>query len=128
LTKSSPSIWRYVVSVKSTVKISSIFVSFLQNMNFTNTYMDFLLFAQSKPVRKWGKKCSNWSEVHLYHSNFLQNPYFRDPQIHSENTYIRGTYDPISLMSTLLKLTHIRRVLWPLEKAWMSAVRARDFF
>ena len=29
-----PSIWRYVVSVKSTVKISSIFLAFLENMNF----------------------------------------------------------------------------------------------
>ena len=34
MTKSSPSIWHYVVSVKSTVKISSIFVTFLENMNF----------------------------------------------------------------------------------------------
>ena len=34
LKKSSTSIWRYVVSVKSTVKISSIFVAFLENMNF----------------------------------------------------------------------------------------------
>ena len=32
--KSSPSIWQYVVSVKSTVKISSIFVAFLENTNF----------------------------------------------------------------------------------------------
>ena len=32
--KSSPSIWRCVVNVKSTVKILSIFVSFLENMNF----------------------------------------------------------------------------------------------
>ena len=32
--KSSPLIWRYVVSVKWTVKISSIFVAFLENMNF----------------------------------------------------------------------------------------------
>ena len=33
--KSSPSIWRYVVNVKSTGKISSIFVAFLENMNFS---------------------------------------------------------------------------------------------
>ena len=32
--KSSPLIWRYVVNVKSTVKILSIFVAFLENMNF----------------------------------------------------------------------------------------------
>ena len=30
------SIWRYVVCVKSTVKILSIFVAFLENMNFTD--------------------------------------------------------------------------------------------
>ena len=35
--KSSPSIWHYVVDVKSTVKVSSIFVAFLENMNF-NAY------------------------------------------------------------------------------------------
>ena len=34
LTKSSPAIWQYVVSVKSPVKISSIFVAFLENINF----------------------------------------------------------------------------------------------
>ena len=29
------------------------------------------------PDRHWsGKKVFNWSEVHLYRSNFLQNPYF----------------------------------------------------
>ena len=33
--KSSLSIWHYVVSVKSTVKIFSIFVAFLENTNFT---------------------------------------------------------------------------------------------
>ena len=33
--KSSPSIWHYKVDVKSAVKISSIFVAFLENMNFT---------------------------------------------------------------------------------------------
>ena len=34
-TKSSPSIWHYVENVKTTVKLSSIFVTFLENMNFT---------------------------------------------------------------------------------------------
>ena len=33
--KSSLLIWRYVVNIKSTVKISSIFVAFLENTNFT---------------------------------------------------------------------------------------------
>ena len=31
---SSPSIWQYVVSVKSTMKILSNFVAFLENTNF----------------------------------------------------------------------------------------------
>ena len=35
LTKSSQAIWHYVGSVKSTVKISSILVAFLENTNFT---------------------------------------------------------------------------------------------
>ena len=32
--KSSQSIWHYVLDLKSTVKILSIFVAFLENMNF----------------------------------------------------------------------------------------------
>ena len=32
--KSSPSIWHLLRNVKLTVKISSIFVAFLENMNF----------------------------------------------------------------------------------------------
>ena len=38
--KSSPSILHYVVSVKSTVKISSIFVAFLENMNFNTSHLE----------------------------------------------------------------------------------------
>ena len=41
--KSSPSIWQYVVTVKSTVKISSIFAAFLRNMNFNDAQGLFLL-------------------------------------------------------------------------------------
>ena len=33
--KYSQSIWRYVVNLKSTVKILSIFVAFLEDINFT---------------------------------------------------------------------------------------------
>ena len=36
--KSLRSIWHYVVDVKSTVKISSIVVAFLENMNFTTQH------------------------------------------------------------------------------------------
>ena len=41
LTKSSRSIWRYVVSVKSTVKISSILVAYLEKMNFNEQDTDY---------------------------------------------------------------------------------------
>ena len=34
--KSSPSIWHLLHNVKSMVKISSIFVAFLENMSFNN--------------------------------------------------------------------------------------------
>ena len=37
--KSSPAIWHYVLSVKSTVKISSIFVAFLENTNFNDYFV-----------------------------------------------------------------------------------------
>ena len=39
--KSSPSIWHLLHNVKSTVKISSIFAAFLENMNFTNNRQNF---------------------------------------------------------------------------------------
>ena len=36
--KSSQLIWRYVVNVKSMLKILSIFVAFLENINFTDLF------------------------------------------------------------------------------------------
>ena len=33
----------------------------------------------------WGQKCSNWSEVHLYQSNFTQIPYFTQMSNQMEN-------------------------------------------
>ena len=56
--KSSPAIWHYVLSVKSTSKISSIFVTFLENTNFTfETWMEyyqtiFALHWTSKDTKK----------------------------------------------------------------------------
>ena len=41
--KYSPSIWQYVVTVKLTVKISSINAAYLENMNFNiNFYLAML--------------------------------------------------------------------------------------
>ena len=39
MTKSSPLIWHLLHNVKSTVKISSIFVGFSEKMNFNNTQL-----------------------------------------------------------------------------------------
>ena len=47
--KSSPSIWHYVVNVKSTVKISSVFVAFLENMNF-NSREDWFIKNSTKVI------------------------------------------------------------------------------
>ena len=43
--KSSPLIWRYVVNIKLMVKISSIFVAFLENMNLPK-FSDTLTLSQ----------------------------------------------------------------------------------
>ena len=46
LMKSSSSIWHYVLNVKSTLKILSIFVVFLENMNFTDLLWTYLASNQ----------------------------------------------------------------------------------
>ena len=48
------------------------------------------------PVKKW-VKVFNWSDVHLYRSNFLQNPYFNVPVVC--NLGICNTF--------LIKFTHL---------------------
>ena len=46
--KSSPSIWHYVVSVKSKVKISQILVAFLENTNFKDHFMYHIILKFAK--------------------------------------------------------------------------------
>ena len=53
-TKSSPSIWHLLHNVKSTVKILSIFVAFLENLNFTPAF--WRDFCKTFSLRM----CSNW--------------------------------------------------------------------
>ena len=61
MTKSSLSIWRLLHSVKSTVKISSIFVAFLENMNFKN-----------KAILQNGKSIfSNYVRIRIDYYGFL---------------------------------------------------------
>ena len=57
--KSSPSICRYVVSAKLTVKISSIFVAFLENMDFTKAkeqLMSYCLIYILRTAHMTGKR------------------------------------------------------------------------
>ena len=56
LTKSTPSIWHYIVSVKLTVKILSIFVAFFENLNFK----DFSIY------RFWVQSGLNSSAYKVY--------------------------------------------------------------
>ena len=44
--------------------------------HFFPHFLDRFAVCSSKPVQKVRKKVFNWSEVHLYWSNFLQDPYF----------------------------------------------------
>ena len=51
LTKSSPLIWHLLHNVKSRVKISSIFVALLENMNFTNFFICRGFFCDDENLR-----------------------------------------------------------------------------
>ena len=42
-----------------------------------NVWCGWLVYVHSKTSQKVREKMFNWSEVHLYRSNFLQNPYFK---------------------------------------------------
>ena len=44
MTKSSPSIWHLLHNDKSTVKISSIFVAFLETMNFSRLFRSLVFY------------------------------------------------------------------------------------
>ena len=65
--KSSPSIRHYVVSVKFTVKISSIFVAFLENTSFT----------QLNPLIQMGNNLRRpqylKKKITIYHLKLLSN-------------------------------------------------------
>ena len=61
--KSSPSIWRYVVNVKSTVNILSSFVAFLQNMNF-NEMLSFFLTLSKQTLTFYALKIMPVSKLH----------------------------------------------------------------
>ena len=60
--KSSPTIWHLLHNVKSTVKISSICVAFLKNMNFTNLCNRvFLVLWGSLYFKHFsGASCGQW--------------------------------------------------------------------
>ena len=66
--KSSLSIWLYVVSVKSALKIFTIFVAFLENMNFTPNYPTIYSAHLPKTANYlgyfWEKNCHHMFIVH----------------------------------------------------------------
>ena len=87
LMKSSPSIWHYVVSVKSTVKILSNYVAFLENTNFTFLWIricasnDKLKFQHLKHIKSleiWKKQMvekrvhSLWKSDNQERTQFLK--------------------------------------------------------
>ena len=72
MTKSSLLICCYVVSVKLTVKISSIFVAFLKNMNFKQAKI-FILKVKSKLVHD---KSTLASSLNLFFISFWKHTHF----------------------------------------------------
>ena len=68
--KSLPSIWYYVVSVKSTVKISSIFVAFLENMNFTLHSLLVSIGTNNWNITTYRNKLENFNVQELLHEIF----------------------------------------------------------
>ena len=83
--KSSPPIWHYVVSVKSSVKILSNFVAFLENTDFinntnTNKTLKLLIFLYSQVilVKLFQKKKAKITILFLYKNSksFAKKPQF----------------------------------------------------
>jgi hypothetical protein len=71
-TKISLSIWRYVVSVKLMVKILSIFVAFLENMNFTSIFLFSTSMDNSEATQK---KATQWNKhICMYISGIRARP------------------------------------------------------
>ena len=57
-------------------------------------------FVRSTSIEMWsGKKrrtkVFNWSEVHFYRSNFLQNPYFSNYRLLNGQTYFSLLYETV---------------------------------
>ena len=80
-----PTIWQYVITVKSTVKISSIFVSFFENMNFTDKSRfkkDCSINQNFTKPKKWPdlrkENSTNWvflvvlDSFYLFPKNYFQ--------------------------------------------------------
>ena len=62
--KSSPSIWHLLHNVKSTVKISSNFVAFLENINFMWKNVTFQLCSQAYSKQSEYLKDPNGDQTH----------------------------------------------------------------
>ena len=62
----------------------------------------------------------NWSEVHLYRSNFLQNPYFSEIQIHSiiSNLYSNPLINMLSDYCTGNLYLFLKDFVWICRWHW----------
>ena len=63
MAKSSLLIWRYIVNVKSTVNISSIFVAFSENMNFNKVTFLQLIFFLFKLLTRITNKRTTFCDI-----------------------------------------------------------------
>ena len=67
------SIWHLLQNVKSTVKISSIFVAFLENMNFNQETLTDFYGNEAKKKSKWPTQ-KNWDfQNRQFLKNFREN-------------------------------------------------------
>ena len=74
-----------------------------------------LVVHTKQTSQKVRKKVFNWSEVHLYRSNFLQNPYFREcsPKFADAKWPFKDHF--WSFFRELHEYQHTQRKLWNFE-------------
>ena len=113
LTKSSLSILRYVVSVKSTEKILSVFVAFLKNMNFTRIGWNWnylLRFSHFKTA------CI----LHMYVIRFLRIDWALNFWIRRTENKVGGFYIRIGIFGEILVWVFNRRLMGSIDQAYPS--------
>ena len=70
-----------------------------------------LWLVTQQTSQKVRKKLFNWSEIHLYHSNFLQNPYFK--QIRDRPMCLQNLQWMTMLIYAFYKIGVCEKCFWP---------------